>query len=330
MLNYEKENQVFLNLIEEKITEIIPQKQPEALYSAFNYVMTAGGKRIRPVLTMLACALLTGKPQHAVSAGLAIEIIHNFTLVHDDIMDNSSIRRGRETVHIKWDESTAILTGDMMVGWAYRMLPTSAPRYAELVEELNTALVDVCEGQQFDMEFNSRSDVTIDEYIEMIKLKTSALLRCSVRLGALIGNCSKEQYDALDNFALNLGIAFQIQDDMLDMTADQLKFGKKIGQDIIEGKKSFIILKALELATEEKDIALLQKYMHTKNGLPETYIPQFKEIFDNLNIFEIGQKIIDEYINKANSYIQNIQNSVQNDYYEMLKHFVNSLNKRVY
>ena len=328
MLNYEIEQKRLLEFIEKEIKNIVPQKTPEQLYAAYSYVMSGGGKRIRPLLTMLSAASLNGNPDSAIMAGLAIEILHNFTLVHDDIMDNSSIRRGRQTVHLKWNEETAILTGDMMVGWAYStLLSTKNEHIDELIKELTTALIEVCEGQQLDMEFNQRNDITLNDYIKMIELKTSALLRCCTRMGAIIGNCNEIQYKNLDEFALNFGIAFQIQDDILDMTANQLKFGKKIGQDIIEGKKSFTILKAAELANQDEDKLLIQKYMASKNGLSEKYIPEFKKLFDKLNIFNIGQNITDIYINRALNYIKDLPNE---DYKNMLKVFINSLNKRVY
>lgn len=327
MLNYENEQKRLLELVEQELKNIIPSKEPKQLYDAYSYVMSGGGKRIRPLLTMLSAASLNAKPEEALQAGLAIEILHNFTLVHDDIMDHSPIRRGRTTVHLKWNEETAILTGDMMVGWAYRALPQNHKNITRLTQELSTALVDVCEGQQFDTEFNQKSDVTMDEYIRMIELKTSALLRCCTRMGAVIGNCNETQYNSLDKFALNFGIAFQIQDDILDMTANQLKFGKKIGQDILEGKKSYTILKAAELAKDPEDIDLINKYMNSKNGLPEEYIEKFKILFNKLDIFNIGQMAVDYYITKSLSYIKDLPNE---DYKMFLHNFINSLNKRIY
>jgi len=281
---------------------------------------------------LITAACISGKEDEkiisdALAVGAAIEILHNFTLVHDDIMDNSPIRRGRETIHIKWNEDIAILAGDMMVGYAFQAIPKNTNRYSELISVLSTALIEVCEGQQLDVEFNNRPNVKMNEYIKMIELKTSGLLRASVKMGAIVANVEEAHYSVIDEFAKNLGLAFQIQDDLLDMTAEQTKFGKKIGQDIIEGKKSFPIIKSVELATEKEDIKLLKQYLDSNNGLGEEYVPKFRALFDKLNIFEIGQRYIDEYSVKSITLLLDLP---QNEYTEMLQWLVNLLNKRVY
>ena len=337
-MDFKEKYEEFRIAVENKIEELIPEKTPESLYDAFRYIMIGSGKRIRPVLTMI-CAGTNGENSYcAINAAVAIEILHNFTLVHDDIMDNSNIRRGRETVHIKWNENVAILSGDMMVGWAFRILQGTnlqqneksnhfENRFAKLNEMLATALIEVCEGQEYDIKFNTRSDVTEQEYLEMVKLKTSSLLCCSAKMGAIIGNCTEKQFDAINIFAENLGIAFQIQDDVLDFSAEQIKFGKKIGQDIIEGKKSFPILKAAQLVKNEKDTELINLYLQSKNGLPESYVETFKEMFERLNIFEICQNEINKYLEIAEKSLADCE---KNEYTEMLNWLIKSLNKRVY
>ncbi len=331
-MNFQEKYEEFSNIIEKKIQSCIIKKFPETLYDALSYIMSGGGKRIRPVLTLITAACISEKYDEkkisdAASAGLAIEILHNFTLVHDDIMDNSTIRRGRETLHVKYSEEVAILTGDMMVGYAFSVLPVDSHGYNNLVRILSESLIKVCEGQQLDVEFNARKNVTMSEYMDMIELKTSALLQASANLGAVVAGATSNQCLTISEFAKNLGYAFQIQDDLLDMTAEQIKFGKKIGQDILEGKKSFPIIKAIELATDKTDKELLERYLTSKTGLPEDYIPKFRELFDKLNIFEIGQKYIDNYSIKSITCLLDLP---QNKYTEMLQWLVNLLNKRVY
>jgi len=319
--------------VEQNIFDSIPKKPNQPLYDAYKYIMSGGGKRIRPVLAMICCGTVGGDPVATINAASAIEILHNFTLLHDDIMDNSTMRHGRQTVHLKWNENVAILAGDMMVGWAFRLLQQTKlkneNRLAELNLVLSNALIDVCEGQELDMTFNSRSDVKISEYISMVGLKTSALLRCAAKLGAITGDASDVELSALDSFAENLGIAFQIQDDILDFTANNAKFGKKIGQDIIEGKKTFPILKAAKLVAEKggekEDVRLLNKYLKSKKGLSEGYVNDFIDIFNRLDIFEIAQKEIDKYFDLAQKHLSDC---AKNEYSEMLNWLLRTLNKR--
>ena len=322
--------------VEKNIFDSIPQKSNQ-LNEAYKYIMSGGGKRIRPVLAMICCGAVGSNPISAVNAASSIEILHNFTLVHDDIMDNSAMRHGCETVHLKWNQDVAILSGDMMVGWAFRLLQMTKIEQKNQLPESNTiaklntvlanALIDVCEGQELDMEFNSRSDVSIGEYINMVKLKTSALLRCAAKLGAIAGNGSTVEISALDLFAENLGIAFQIQDDILDFSANNIKFGKKIGQDITEGKKTFPILKAAELAVEAEDKNLIEKYLQSENGLSELYVKDFIDVFSRLNIFEIAQNETNKYFDLAQKCLSDC---AKNEYTDMLSWLLDSLNKRVY
>lgn len=325
-MDFKSEQKRLLEQTEKRLLEIIPAIEPKELYEPFKYIMEEGGKRIRPILTMLAAGAINGKAEEAIDAACAIETLHNFTLAHDDIMDNSPIRRGKATVHVKWDEPTAILTGDLMVGYAYRFLNKYAEskRYPQIVEQMNRALIEVCEGQAYDMQFNTRKDVKLEEYLKMISQKTSILLQVCVGLGGNIAEASTDELSYLDDYAYNLGIAFQIQDDLLDITADQAKFGKQIGQDLLEGKKAFLILKANELAKDASDRALIDKFFNN-NGLTKEDVPAMKAIYEKLNIFEIAQNEIEAYLDKAKQAIDKLK---QNDYTSMLVELLNSLNKR--
>ncbi len=322
------EQKRLLDLIESRLKEIIPNMNPQEVYEPFRYIMAEGGKRIRPMLAVLTCGCICGVPEKAIDAACSIETMHNFTLVHDDIMDNSSIRRGKETVHKKWDESVGILTGDTMVGYSYRFLETysNETSYREMIKALTTALIEVAEGQTYDMQFNTNKNVELKDYFLMIGKKTSALLQGSVLLGGNCAGASKEELTNLDEYAYNLGIAFQIQDDLLDITANQAKFGKQIGQDLIEGKKSYLILKARELAEDKNDIQLIEKFFND-NGLQKEEIQKMKSIYEKLNIFEIAQNEIEKYLEVAT---QSINKLKKNEYTEILLDLLKSLNKRNY
>jgi geranylgeranyl diphosphate synthase type II len=326
--NYSEIYTNFLEQIEDKIISYIPKIEPSELYQPFGYIMSAGGKRIRPVLAMICAGAVGGNPETALNAGIASEILHNFTLVHDDIMDESPMRRNRETIHKKWNEPIAILTGDLMVGYAFRLLPTkSESNYSdEIIRTFSDGLIEVCEGQAFDMQFNERKDVTIDEYLLMITKKTARLLETSAVIGGYCGNANQEQIIILRNYANAIGLAFQLQDDLLDLTAEEAELGKKIGQDIFEGKKTYMLLKALELVKDEKDILLLNKFI-SENGLDYSYVPAIKELFNRIGVLEDAQKKIDFYFNKA---LKEIEQLPKNKYSDMLIWMISKLNKRKY
>ena len=327
-MNFDERFSEFQQLIEKRLSEYVKVEQPKELYEPYAYIMAAGGKRIRPALTITACGAVGGDPMQALDNGLAIEIMHNFTLVHDDIMDKSPIRRGRPTVHVKWNDSIAILAGDMMIGQAYELLSigNGAINQAEIFKQFNTGLIEVCEGQVWDMEFESRNDVSMDEYLLMIEKKTSRLLETCAVSGGYTGGATPEMIAALRSYSINMGLAFQIQDDMLDLTADQVKFGKKVGQDIIEGKKTYLVLKARELAVEASDIELIDKYMNSK-GLEDTYVEKFREMFTRLGVLEISQATVDSYFQKAKDELVHLP---KNEYTAMLDWFIDKLNKRVF
>ena len=239
----------YTSMIEKAITQIDLPSKPANLYDPLRYFMKLGGKRMRPILTLLGAELFGTPKEKALNAALAVEIFHNFTLIHDDIMDEAPLRRNKETVHTKWNQSIAILSGDVLFVKAYQLLAKQeAMHLPQLLELFNRTAIEVCEGQQMDMDFESRNDVTIEEYVEMIRLKTSVLLGCALEMGAIISNASPKDRQSIYDFGQHLGIAFQIQDDILDLYADSETFGKQVGGDVIANKKTMLNLKAFELA----------------------------------------------------------------------------------
>jgi geranylgeranyl diphosphate synthase, type II len=245
-------------LVDERMRSVIDKTEPVSINDPARYIFEAGGKRIRPVLVLLACETAGGAVEDAVPAGIALEILHNFTLVHDDIMDNADQRRGRDTVHKRWDINTAILVGDDLIGYAYRsLLDTPRGDVRELVRVFTDGMIEVCEGQAYDKEFEQRSDVSLGDYLMMIQKKTGRLVSISVELGAIIAGAPEQVRAALVSYAEHIGRAFQIQDDLLDVIATQDEFGKIIGGDIIEGKRTYLLIKALDMARgADRDILL--------------------------------------------------------------------------
>lgn len=317
---------IYQQQIEQFLQHLIDSNtEPASLYDPFSYVLKAGGKRIRPVLTMLANAAVGGNPQQVLSAGAAIEILHNFTLVHDDIMDKAPLRRGNQTVHVKWNESTAILTGDVMMGFAYRMLIQNCPTEClpSVLEAYTQGFIDVCEGQAYDLDFH-HTMVTMPEYLDMIEKKTSRLLEMSVAVGGIIGGGTEAQIAALVEFARCIGIAFQIQDDLLDLTANQHEFGKTTGQDIVEGKKTYLIVRCNELATEPHHLALLHEFV-TNKGLESHRVPEMYQLMEELGVFEETQQMVDVYFVQAHSALQALPHSIHRDY---LEEVIDILNQR--
>jgi len=249
--------QSYLNVIDESVQNFQLPKNPKQLYEPMRYILALGGKRIRPVLTLMACELFKGEHSTAKNAALAVELFHNFSLVHDDIMDQAPLRRGEPTVHKKWNENIAILSGDALLIESYKLLCSYDAKLSQkLLHIFNTTASEVCEGQQTDMDFETQKIVSIDEYVEMIRKKTAVLLGCSLKMGALVGGASDKVADDLYQFGVNLGIAFQLQDDILDVYADQSKFGKQVGGDIIANKKTYLLLLAHQNANENQKSVL--------------------------------------------------------------------------
>ena len=280
-------------LLEKGISSIDFPASPSNLYDPLRYFMTLGGKRMRPILTLLGAELFGESKENALHAALAVEVFHNFTLIHDDIMDEAPLRRNKETVHTKWNQNIAILSGDVLFVKAYQLLAKQKNEHlADLVHVLNKTAVEVCEGQQMDMDFETRADVSIDDYIEMIRLKTSVLLGCALEMGAIIANASESDRKHLYNFGQHIGIAFQIQDDILDLYADPEKFGKQLGGDVISNKKTLLNLKAFELANVQQRELLNQLAIQSDTVLK---VEKTRELFDQIGAREICESTMQEH-----------------------------------
>ncbi len=274
-------------------------KQPENLYQPVNYFLNLGGKRIRPLLTLIAADCFNGDIKKVLPAATAIELFHNFSLIHDDIMDNAPLRRGKETVHRKWNSNIGILSGDVLLVEAYRQLNKCDRDIAvDLYEIFSQTAKEVCEGQQYDMDFESREDVTLSQYMEMIKLKTAVLLACCFKMGILCTGASNKTAELFYVAGKNLGIAFQLTDDYLDVFGDIVKVGKQSGGDIISNKKTWLLLKALELAKPEHK-KTLQIWIKKKEFDAKEKVTVVKNIFSELNLGEVLKTEIDLYSNKA-------------------------------
>ncbi len=273
-------------------------RRPRELYMPVEYIMSIGGKRLRPVLALMACGLFSDDISHCIRPAVAIELFHNFTLLHDDIMDKADMRRGKPTVHKKWDENTAILSGDVMVVLSFDLISSSKPDILpRLLAVFNRTAIEVCEGQQMDMNFETVPRVDEQSYLEMIKLKTSVLVAASMEIGAIAAGASAEDSGLVYESGLNLGLAFQLQDDVLDLYGDQDKFGKKPGGDIMMNKKTILLIKALEVA-DEKTGKKITNIMEEEQD-PETRVCEIKRIFDQMDIQSITGKMAEDYFNRA-------------------------------
>lgn len=281
-------------------------REPFSLYEPLNYSLSNGGKRIRPVLTLMACNLFSEKIDQAIDAALAIEIFHNFTLLHDDIMDKADLRRGKPTVHKKWNENMAILSGDAMFIKSYDFLfETKTVKFKEILRIFNNTALEVCEGQQYDMEFETRKDVSEKEYLRMIELKTSVLLAAALQIGAIIGGADEKDSGLLYDFGKNIGLAFQLQDDLLDVYGDTKTFGKEIGGDIVANKKTFLHIKAKQLAANN-DKEILEKFLNDQNISRTEKVLQVTSVYNKMGIKELTQEIISEYNNRAMDQLQKV------------------------
>lgn len=274
-------------------------EEPVSLFEPIKYIMEDGGKRLRPVLALLAYNLYRDDVEKILKSVIGIEIFHNYTLLHDDVMDDAELRRGCQTVHKKWNSNVAILSGDAAAITAYRMIESVDDEYLRrVIDGFNQVAMDVCKGQQYDMEFETRDDVTEQEYIDMIYLKTSVLIAGSIRHGALVAGAPEHEYNALYDFGGYLGLVFQLQDDYLDVYGDVAEFGKKIGGDILSNKKTYMLIKALELASPE-DKALLKEWIAKKEFDPQEKIKAVTEIYNRTGIKEVVMSKIDSYMAKS-------------------------------
>jgi geranylgeranyl diphosphate synthase type II len=271
---------------------------PADLYDPIVYTLALGGKRMRPLLVLASCQMFGGEINDAINPAIGIELFHNFTLLHDDIMDAAPLRRGKDTVYKKWNSNVAILAGDTMFALANKYLLRTRPQaISQVVELFNQTAIEVCEGQQFDMDYEKRIDVSISDYIEMIRLKTAVLLAASLKTGAIIAGADPLDCDHIYNFGINIGLAFQLKDDLLDVYGDQVKFGKQSGGDIIAGKKTYLYIKALESAGSQSEYF---QQLYTSNSLSNTEkVIKVRDIFNQLNIEQHTRKQIDDYYQKA-------------------------------
>ena len=314
----------FKDIIEESLQKIDFPSAPKNLYEPIKYILSLDAKRIRSIALLIAHNLYNKDYTQALSAAVAIEMFHNFTLIHDDIMDKASLRRNSKTVHEKWDDNIAILSGDALLVKSYMMLSDiNSKTRNKVIDRFSNAAMIVCEGQQMDMDFETTNNISIDDYLIMIEKKTSALFASSFEIGALIGGANTSDQKLIYKFGINLGIAFQLQDDLLDLYGDSTKFGKKVGGDIIANKKTFLYLKSLQLANENQKDELITLY--SQNEMDEVNkIEKVKAIFNNLNIVNITKKKIDSYHHNA----MNCLNKISTTKKDALNYFVELLDKR--
>lgn len=301
---------------------------PETLYEPISYTMQQGGKRIRPVLMLAACDLFSGNIHETLHAATGLEIFHNFTLVHDDILDESPVRRGRETVYRKWNINTAILSGDVMFALAYEhFLKAKSPDIIPIMQMFNKTVVEVCEGQQYDMDFEQAKEVSVDEYIEMIRLKTAVLLATALKIGAMLAGADEKACEHLYRFGINTGLAFQLMDDYLDTYGDEKTFGKRPGNDIATNKKTFLYLTALKLANSDDQNKLIEFYSG-KDFKKEEKIQSVRQIFDRSKAGIATQNEMKKYHKQALIELDMLQ--VDDERKNVLKAFANKLVQRNY
>jgi len=310
-------------IINKAIADTQYTAEPAELYAPITYLMQLGGKRMRPVLVLVSTELFGGNVSKALDAAIGIELFHNFTLMHDDIMDKAPLRRGNPTVHVKWNESAAILSGDVMFVEAYKlMIRVDDSILRKVLDVFSDTASGVCQGQQADMNFEKRDHVNLEEYIEMIRLKTAVLLAGSMQIGALIGGAEKEQADLLYEFGENLGLAFQLQDDILDVYGDPEKFGKQVGGDILADKKTFLLIKARELANGETSTELA-KWLNQPDVQAVNKVNAITSIYDSLGVRKLAEAEMENFVRKALNALDKI--TVENSRKELLRGFAEQL-----
>ena len=289
----------YSRMLEEGLKKVSLGSKPDTLYDPVKYILDIGGKRVRPVLALMACSSFDSNPNLALKAALSIELFHNFTLIHDDIMDSANTRRGKETVHKKWGVNSGVLSGDVMLIMAYQLLENyNSKTYLELNKLLNKTAKQVCEGQQMDMDFELKSNVEFEEYIKMIEFKTAVLLGCSLKMGAIIADASKEDQEFIYQYGINLGLAFQFQDDYLDTFGQQNKVGKKIGGDILENKKTVLFHMAIANSNKSQKEKILELYSSKENS-SEDKINKITSLFIETKADKSSLELVDQYTQKA-------------------------------
>lgn len=301
------------------LEDYIKEREPKNLYDPVNYILKLGGKRLRPVLTLMACDCFGCDYKKALGAALSVEVFHNFSLVHDDIMDDAPLRRGKETVHEKWDINTGILSGDVMLIMAYQLFENyEAETFQALAKLFSKTATEVCEGQQYDVDFETRDDVTIPEYLKMIEYKTAVLVGGAMKMGAIVAETSEENQNAIYDFGRYLGIAFQLQDDYLDAFGNPETFGKQVGGDIIENKKTYLYLKAMEFASED-DKAKLSNWFSTQPEDSSKKVEQVKQIFTSTGAKAATKEAVELFTEKAFSLLRMM--NLDEDKKQILKQF---------
>ena len=295
MLKFEE----YVEAVSQAIAAIEYPTSPAALYSPIAYTMDLGGKRLRPVLTLMACDAFGGDYRRAMNQAIGIELYHNFTLLHDDVMDKADVRRGKPTVHVRWNDNTAILSGDAMLTMAGQYVArTDARHIAAAIELFNTTAMEVYEGQQYDMDFESRFSVSENEYIEMIRLKTSVLLGCACKMGAIIADASADDAAMIYDYGMNLGVAFQLQDDILDVYGDPATFGKEIGGDIMNNKKTFMLINAINRANDNEREEL-KYWINAENPDRNAKVAAVTGLYSHLGVREIAEQAMNDYNDRA-------------------------------
>ena len=300
-------SQEILKLVNNHLDSLADERQPRHLYEPIEYVLSLGGKRIRPTLMLLAYNLYREHPEDILMPACGIETYHNYTLLHDDLMDQADLRRGHETVHKRWDANTAILSGDSMLVLAYqRMAQCSPDKLKEVIDMFTQTALEIGEGQQYDMDFEKRDDVTEDEYIEMIRLKTSVLLACALKIGAILGDASAEDADNLYRFGEKIGLAFQLQDDFLDVYGDPKVFGKAIGGDIVSNKKTYMLINAFNRANAQQR-AELERWTQLKDFDRQEKIDAVTALYNDMGIDRLAQDKMATYYEESKKYLAAVQ-----------------------
>ena len=301
-----------LDIVKGHIAGLQFTRTPKGLYDPVSYVLSLGGKRIRPVLMLMAYNLYREDVKSILQSATGIEVYHNYTLLHDDLMDRADMRRGKATVHKVWNDNVAILSGDAMLVLAYQfMAQCASEKLKDVMDLFSLTALEICEGQQLDMEFEQRKDVKEGEYIEMIRLKTSVLLAASLKIGAILGGASKEDADALYDFGVNLGLAFQLKDDLLDVYGDPLRFGKNIGGDILCNKKTYLVIKAFEHANTEQE-ALLSDWFTRETFDPQEKIAAVTRLYNEIGVKALCENRIVEYSKRASESLNRVNVPAEN------------------
>ncbi len=326
MIHSVSELQVSFEVALQKYIHALPS---DTLHQPMKYILDLGGKRIRPILVMLSGEAFGASMTSTISSALAVELFHNFSLVHDDIMDKAPLRRGSDTVHEKWNSNAAILSGDAMLIEAYKQLACADPKHlAELLDLFNHTSIEVCRGQQLDMDFEKTRDVRVDQYVEMIGLKTAVLLGCSLKMGAIVANASSRDAEGVYAFGKLAGLGFQIQDDLLDAFGDPVQFGKQVGGDIVSNKKTYLIITALEKASGNTRLELEEIYFGNKISVPGEKVKRVLEIFKELGIDVETHNEARKYFTAAEDQLTLL--SLPDERKKGLQDFLQSLQKRVF